>query len=95
MDLDYVEGGLGLTLTFELGKRCVQEINSGHLRYAYVGGSVGRGDADEFSDVDITICLDEPNHLLARNLIYEGEIVQIDTIAPIWLFATSDATSQN
>lgn len=74
----------------DLGQRCLNELNLPDVKYAFVGGSVGRGDADEFSDVDITICVQESAKFDTRNLIYEGEFVQVDVTTPITMDAISD-----
>ncbi|QQE79646.1 nucleotidyltransferase domain-containing protein [Alicyclobacillus sp. SO9] len=75
----------------DLGRRCLKELNLPNMKYAFLGGSVGRGDADEFSDVDITICVEESASFETQNLIYEGEFVQVDFISPI----TLDAIMEN
>ncbi len=71
-------------MLLDLGRRCLHELNLPHVKYAFAGGSVGREDADEFSDVDITICVEESATCEPKNLIYEGEFVQVDyaTISP-------------
>jgi len=75
----------------DLGRSCLRDLNLPNMKYAFLGGSVGRGDADEFSDVDITICVEEPASFETQNLIYEGEFLQVDFISPI----TMDAIMEN
>ncbi len=61
---------------------CVAELPVVDKRYAFVGGSVGRGNADEWSDVDVTVCVDGGEPPRAFNLVYEGELVQVDFMSP-------------
>ncbi|MFD1677087.1 nucleotidyltransferase domain-containing protein [Alicyclobacillus fodiniaquatilis] len=74
----------------DLGGRYLHELNLSHVKYAFAGGSVGRGDADEFSDLDITICVEESEIYENKNLVYEGEFVQVDFVAPIIMNAISE-----
>ncbi|MCR6105618.1 nucleotidyltransferase domain-containing protein [Salipaludibacillus agaradhaerens] len=48
------------------------------ISYATAGGSLGRGDADAFSDIDITIyCEDNLLEETHVNKVYEDEIIQL------------------
>ena len=47
----------------ELAKEYVKEINE-HVCFASVGGSIARGEADSFSDIDLTIYV---NHQTGQN----------------------------
>ena len=66
-----------------LAARCVDELPLVNKRYAFVGGSVGRGDADGWSDVDVTVCVDGGELPRTANLVYEGELVQVDFVSPL------------
>lgn len=59
-----------------LANKIVQELSIPNTRYATVGGSVGRGDADSFSDLDLNIYAssDSANDSM---FVYEGEVVQL------------------
>lgn len=59
-----------------LGNKIVRELSISNTRYATVGGSVGRGDADSFSDLDLNIytCTGSANDSM---FVYEGEVVQL------------------
>jgi len=46
---------------------------------ASVGGSVVRGEADEFSDLDLTICTDTTDRF-KRDFFYADEIIQLEVI---------------
>jgi predicted nucleotidyltransferase len=61
----------------ELGKQFVNEYNTENLVCAFAGGSVGRGDADEFSDLDVnfyTIDTQSSN----KNVEFRGIIIQLN-----------------
>lgn len=45
------------------------------IKFAFVGGSVGRGDADQFSDIDLTIYSESPVKTESINVLYGGEII--------------------
>ncbi len=46
--------------------------------FAGVGGSVGRGEADEYSDIDLIVYLDDRVSLHKVDLEYNGEIIQLE-----------------
>ncbi len=48
--------------------------------YAFVGGSVGRGEADKYSDVDLTIYTNTNLSSSKSDVIYNGEIIQLETL---------------
>ncbi|WP_084781833.1 nucleotidyltransferase domain-containing protein [Bacillus niameyensis] len=50
------------------------------IKFAYVGGSVGRGDADQFSDIDLTVFTESSVKTESINVLYDGEIIQIDIL---------------
>lgn len=68
---------------WELGRRCLGQLEIPNPQYAYVGGSVGRGEADDYSDIDITVCVDHSDACEEVTLTYEGEFVQVEFAAPI------------
>lgn len=66
----------------DLFQSALNFINESKLNIicAYIGGSVGRGEADTYSDLDLSIYTDSyvsSNHL---NLFYQNEIFQVDII---------------
>lgn len=63
-----------------LAKRIVIELNFQNIRFATVGGSVGRGDADLFSDLDLHVYVGGGSQAYEKNLAYEGEIIQLYVI---------------
>lgn len=65
---------IALRLTIKL---TIPDVN-----FAFVGGSVGRGDDDEWSDIDLTICVDDERYHCNRNIIFEGETVQLSITHP-------------
>lgn len=60
-----------------IARRLTIELNIPEVNFAFVGGSVGRGDDDEWSDIDLTICVDDVGYHCNRNIIFEGETVQL------------------
>ncbi|SDH47133.1 Nucleotidyltransferase domain-containing protein [Aneurinibacillus thermoaerophilus] len=46
--------------------------------YASVGGSTGRGEADQYSDLDIVIYTDDISLTDAKNVMYKDEIIQLE-----------------
>ena len=53
----------------------IREYDLPNMKCAYVGGSVGRGDSDEFSDLDISVWCENVLSGQHDNLVYEGEII--------------------
>ncbi|WP_066185546.1 nucleotidyltransferase domain-containing protein [Gracilibacillus timonensis] len=47
---------------------------------AYVGGSVGRGEADEYSDIDLTIFTNTETISKKIDVIYKDEIIQLEIL---------------
>lgn len=58
--------------------RYVQEYWGDKILCAGVGGSVGRGTSDEYSDIDVVIYVDNENSCDHFNAVYTGEILQVD-----------------
>jgi hypothetical protein len=66
----------------DLGKRYTLENKPDCLVCAFAGGSVGRGDADQYSDLDLNFYLSTPNlEHFSRNIEYHGHIIQLDVHA--------------
>lgn len=57
--------------------RLIMELNIPNVNFAFVGGSVGRRDDDEWSDIDLTICVNDQKYHCNKNLVFEGEMVQL------------------
>lgn len=57
--------------------RLTIELSIPDVKFAFVGGSVGRGDDDEWSDIDLTICVYDERYHCNKNIIFEGETVQL------------------
>lgn len=60
-----------------IAKRAVNELELPAIRGASVGGSVGRGDADSYSDLDLTVYCSDAIHPFDKVFVYEGEIIQL------------------
>lgn len=60
-----------------IARRLALEINISEMVFAFVGGSVGRGNDDEWSDIDLTICVADQRYHCNKNIIFEGELVQL------------------
>lgn len=59
-----------------LSQKVIEELAIPNIKYATVGGSVARGEADQYSDIDLNIYVSSgPNY--DDNFVYEGEIVQL------------------
>ncbi|MGE8204524.1 nucleotidyltransferase domain-containing protein [Heyndrickxia sp. NPDC080065] len=50
----------------------------GDIHYSSIGGSTARGEADEYSDIDLVIYLENDSTIGEQNLIYDGELIQIE-----------------
>ncbi|GGH86566.1 putative nucleotidyltransferase [Pullulanibacillus pueri] len=50
------------------------------ITYAYVGGSVGRGEADEYSDIDLTVYRNIEVPPTKTDIIFKGEIIQLEQL---------------
>ncbi len=61
----------------EIAKKYVQEEMS-YCTYAVLIGSVARGEADDFSDVDLICFTGRETYLGKHDVSYKGEIIQID-----------------
>jgi predicted nucleotidyltransferase len=48
--------------------RLTIELNIPDVNFAFVGGSVGRGNDDEWSDIDLTICVDDEDIIVIETL---------------------------
>lgn len=70
-------GGNELLNKRSIARRLIIELNIPDLHFAFVGGSVGRGDDDEWSDIDLTICVEDESYHCNKNIIFEGEAVQL------------------
>jgi len=69
----------------QVARRYSQEIWSTEIISAAVGGSVGRGKADEFSDLDITVYVAEEQPSYDKDLVFEGTILQVQIMPlPSW-----------
>ncbi|MEZ2660792.1 nucleotidyltransferase domain-containing protein [Aneurinibacillus aneurinilyticus] len=63
----------------QIAKDFIRESNMDVI-YAFVGGSVGRGEADKYSDVDLTIYTNTNLSSNKSDVIYNGEIIQLETL---------------
>lgn len=61
---------------WELGKQYLQDHPQPHMVCAVVGGSVGRGEADAYSDLDLTVYVAD-GRWYDRNDRYMDEVVQL------------------
>ncbi|MBO0993564.1 nucleotidyltransferase domain-containing protein [Bacillus sp. SD088] len=69
-----------------VAKNFIQELDL-PVHYASVGGSVARGEADQYSDVDITVYTDSDRHADHMDILYGEEIIQLE-IVPVKALAT-------
>ncbi|WP_028548860.1 hypothetical protein [Paenibacillus sp. UNC451MF] len=60
-----------------LAKLVVEELELPNVRAASVGGSVGRGDADSFSDLDLTVYAANGCESYDQIYVFQGEIIQL------------------
>ena len=63
----------------QIAKDYIDELNL-NVVYASVGGSVGREDADKYSDLDLTIYTNTNSYSTKLDLIYSGEIIQLEIL---------------
>ncbi|WP_228409540.1 nucleotidyltransferase domain-containing protein [Radiobacillus deserti] len=63
----------------ELAANYVEELNI-DVGYAGVGGSVGRGEADEYSDLDLIVYTNTSVPKNNLDVLYNGEIIQLDIL---------------
>lgn len=69
----------------EVARRYMQETKNAEIIGEAVGGSVGRGAADEFSDLDITMYVEGERPLYDKDIVFEGTIVQVQVMPlPSW-----------
>lgn len=61
----------------EIAKKYVQE-EMAYCTYACLIGSVARGEADDFSDVDLICFTGRETYLGKHDVSYKGEIIQVD-----------------
>ncbi|MGJ9382151.1 nucleotidyltransferase domain-containing protein [Salipaludibacillus sp. CF4.18] len=61
----------------DIAKNYIYDSNC-NISHAFVSGSVARGEADEFSDVDITLYSKDRGFIGSKNIEYRDEILQID-----------------
>jgi predicted nucleotidyltransferase len=61
----------------DLAKAYIVELPKESIVSAFAGGSVGRGEADRYSDLDLNIYMaDETTHY-SKNVHYNGEVIQV------------------
>jgi hypothetical protein len=61
-------------------KQFIEEQNQPQLVFAYAGGSVGRGEADEYSDLDLNLWLEgESVSEASTNITFSGVTIQLHT----------------
>lgn len=60
----------------ELGKKFISEHTTDSLICVTAGGSVGRGDADEYSDLDLNF-YSSSGPSFDENIMYKGNIIQL------------------
>ncbi|MFD1739195.1 nucleotidyltransferase domain-containing protein [Bacillus salitolerans] len=65
----------------QVAKNYIETLDT-KIIYACVGGSVGRGDADQYSDLDLTIYTNECASSSKLDILYGDEIIQLE-IVPI------------
>lgn len=62
-----------------LAREFIDETNPNDLICSFAGGSVGRGEADEFSDLDLNYYVNESNIEISTNINFKEEIIQLHT----------------
>ncbi|KGX85944.1 nucleotidyltransferase domain-containing protein [Pontibacillus marinus] len=77
----------------EIAKKYVQEEMS-YCTYACLIGSVARGEADDFSDIDLICFTGRETYLGKHDVSYKGEIIQID-VKSILEFPSKELFSYN
>lgn len=77
----------------ELAKKYVQEEMS-YCTYACLIGSVARGEADDFSDIDLICFTGRETYLGKHDVSYKGEVIQID-VKSILEFPSKELFSYN
>jgi hypothetical protein len=60
-----------------LGRSFIKELKPNDIICAFIGGSVGRGEADEFSDLDLNYYVLEPNIESSSNVSFGDQIIQL------------------
>ncbi|MFD2042952.1 nucleotidyltransferase domain-containing protein [Ornithinibacillus salinisoli] len=64
-------------MLLETAKKFINQLNL-DIMYASIGGSVGRGNADEFSDIDLTVYTKTIADDIAQNISFHQNIIQLD-----------------
>ncbi|KRG13633.1 hypothetical protein ACA29_08105 [Lederbergia galactosidilytica] len=75
-----MEKGRLINKSGELLQVAREFIKDKELICAYVGGSVGRGEADRYSDVDLTVFTETEIATKKADILYKGEIIQLETL---------------
>ncbi|MGZ9584481.1 hypothetical protein [Paenibacillus marinisediminis] len=65
-------------ILLQLGADYLQDSMPADLVCAFAGGSVGRGEADEYSDLDLIYYVLESNRSDSTNIIYNNQAIQLD-----------------
>lgn len=63
----------------ELARDFIEELDI-NVCCAYAGGSVGRGKADDYSDLDLMVYTDSFINTKNIDTLYKGEIIQLDLL---------------
>src|SRR5690554_1821801 len=64
-------------ILIDLGLNYIHEFKPNNLVCAFAGGSVGRGEADEYSDLDLNYFVDGPNESESINVHYQDQTIQL------------------
>ena len=70
----------------DLGRTYIEAHREPGCLCAFAGGSVGRGDADECSDLDLNIYVEPPRESSSENVVFRNKILQVHVHA----FPTQD-----
>jgi hypothetical protein len=63
----------------DLGVQYINKLEESEVVCAFAGGSVGRDEADEYSDLDLNIYLSGSKSSKSKNMIYQGQVIQVHT----------------
>lgn len=73
-----MEHGKDVTDYFvQLGREFIDECSFSNLVCAYAGGSVGRGEADAFSDLDLNLFVEGEAEPQSENHQFKGHLIQL------------------
>ncbi|MBY0054297.1 nucleotidyltransferase [Brevibacillus agri] len=61
----------------ELGRDFVEQLSLSGMVCAYAGGSVGRGEADAFSDLDLNVFMEGASEHRSENRQFRGQLIQL------------------